>query len=261
MEQYEQIIGIVALTMGASWASGINLYAAIAMLGFSGSTGSLDLPPDLEVLTNPLVIGSASVMYVVEFFADKVPGFDTAWDTLHTFIRIPAGAMLAAGAVGDVGPSFEIAAAILGGGMATATHVTKASSRAVINTSPEPFSNWAASISEDVIVFGGLWTALNHPLVFVGFMVLFILFMVWVLPKTWRTIKRFFSWLGSLFGEEKNLPAANKAKVDLLPGDGTMSDDRMDRLERLKILLDAGTLTEDEFQQEKKMLLSAPDSP
>ncbi len=259
MEQYEHIVGIIALTMGASWASGINLYAAIAMLGFSGASGSLDLPPDLQVLTNPLVIGAACVMYVVEFFADKVPGVDTAWDTAHTFVRIPAGAMLAAGAVGEVGPALEISAAILGGGMATATHVTKAGSRAVINTSPEPFSNWAVSVSEDLVVIGGLWTALNHPWLFIAFMVLFIMFMIWILPKTWRVIKRFFGWLGSLFGGDGNAASGSQATTKNPQNDGAISDDRMERLEKLQKLLDSGTLTKEEFQREKKLLLSAPE--
>ncbi len=206
MEQYEHIVSILALTMGASWACGLNLYATMAVLGFSGSTGSLELPPDLQILQNPLVIGAALVMYTVEFFADKVPGVDTGWDTIHTFIRIPAGAMVAAGAVGGTVPALELAAAILGGGLATASHATKAGGRAIINTSPEPVSNWAASITEDLAVLGGLWTALNHPWIFLGLMVLFILFMVWLLPRIWQTIKRFFRWLGGVFGNRERTP-------------------------------------------------------
>ena len=102
MEGYDALVGTLALTMGASWASGINLYAAMLVLGVSGMSGGLDLPPDLEILANPLVVGAAGLMYGVEFFADKVPGVDSLWDGLSTFVRIPAGAMLAAGAVGDV---------------------------------------------------------------------------------------------------------------------------------------------------------------
>lgn len=190
----------IALTMGVAWASGINLYAAIAMLGWMGMTGNIDLPPDLEVLQNPLVIGAAGFMYCVEFFADKVPGVDTGWDAIHSFIRIPAGAMLAAGAVGDVSQGVEIAAMILGGGMAAGSHITKAGSRVLINTSPEPFSNWAASIGEDVMVIGGLWTALNHPVIFLILLALFILLMIWLLPKLWRGIKSVFRMIGRLFG-------------------------------------------------------------
>jgi len=200
MEQLDQIAAILALTMGAAWASGLNLYAAIFMLGMMGITGNMDLPPSLEVLQNPLVLFAAGTMYIVEFFADKIPGVDTAWDVMHTFVRIPAGAMLAAGAVGNVDPAVAVAAGILGGGLTAATHATKAGTRAIVNTSPEPFSNWALSISEDVAVFAGLWTALNHPTLFVVAMFVFIILLIWLLPKLWRGIKLVFAkvrgWLG-----------------------------------------------------------------
>ena len=199
MDNLDLIAQTLALTMGASWASGINLYAAMAMLGFSAATGNFILPPGLEVLANPLVIGAASLMYVVEFFADKVPGVDTTWDGLHTFIRIPAGAMLAAGAVGEVNVAMDVAAALLGGGLATATHVTKAGSRAVINTSPEPFSNWAASVGEDFVVIGGLWAAMHHPWLFLVLLVLSLLFIAWLLPKIGAAIKDIFRFVGRLF--------------------------------------------------------------
>jgi len=200
MEQLDQITAVLALTMGAAWASGLNLYAAIFMLGFMGVTGNMELPAGLEVLQNPLVLFAAGAMYVVEFFADKIPGVDTGWDAIHTFIRIPAGAMLAAGAVGNVDPAVAIAAGILGGGLTAATHATKAGTRALVNTSPEPFSNWGLSISEDVAVFTGLWAALNHPTLFVGLMIVFIIILIWFLPKLWRGIKLLFTkirdWLG-----------------------------------------------------------------
>ena len=189
MEAYESIIATLALTMGASWASGINLYAVLLMLGLGGATGHVDLPPDLQVLENPLVIAAAGLMYCVEFFADKIPGVDSGWDTIHTFIRIPAGAMLAAGAVGDVAPVMELAAAIVGGGLATTSHATKAGSRLLINTSPEPVTNWGASIFEDVLVIGGLWTALNHPVLFIVLLLIFIALAIWMLPKIWRLLK------------------------------------------------------------------------
>jgi hypothetical protein len=196
----------LALAMGAGWASGINLYAAILVLGFLGATGRMDLPQGLEVLSDPLVMFAAGVMYVVEFFADKVPGVDTAWDTLHTFIRIPAGALLAAHAVGDVGAGTELAAALLGGGMAAASHAAKAGTRVLINTSPEPFTNWTASVVEDLGVVGGLVTAVNHPLVFLGLLALFLLLLVWLLPKLWRGIKRVFGAIGRLFGAGRAQP-------------------------------------------------------
>ncbi len=158
------------------------------------------MPPDLAILANPLVIGAAGLMYAVEFFADKIPGVDTLWDTLHTFIRIPAGAVLAAGAVGELGMGAELAAALVGGTLAASTHATKAGTRAVINTSPEPFSNWTLSIGEDIAVFAGLWAALKHPWVFIIALVLFIALMVWLLPKIWRGVRRVFRWL---FGSDK----------------------------------------------------------
>jgi hypothetical protein len=192
----------IALSMGIAWASGINLYAAIAMLGLLGASGNIDLPPDLLILQNPLVIAAAGFMYAVEFCADKVPGVDTGWDGIHTFIRIPAGAVLAAGAVGDVGAGAELAALIVGGTLAGATHATKAGSRALINTSPEPVSNWTASIAEDIAVIGGLWVALHHPWVFIGLLVAFILLMIWLLPKIWRGIKAVARAIGRLFGRQ-----------------------------------------------------------
>lgn len=129
MEQYNDLIQTIALAMGASWASGINLYATLLVLGIGATQGAIVLPPTLEVLSNPMVIGAAGLMYMVEFIADKTPGVDSGWDAIHTFVRIPAGALLAAGAVGEVAPAMAMAAAILGGGMAASTHATKAGSR------------------------------------------------------------------------------------------------------------------------------------
>lgn len=192
----EDISQTLALTLGAGWASGINLYAAVLVLGLLGLTGRLDLPQGLEVLSDPLVIFVAGIMYLTEFFADKTPGLDTAWDGVHTFIRIPAGALLAAGAMGDIGPGAEIAAALAGGGLAAATHAVKAGSRVLINTSPEPFTNWAASLAEDVAVVAGLLTAINHPLVFLALLIIFLLMLIWVLPKLWHGIKRVFGAIG-----------------------------------------------------------------
>ena len=186
------IISLIALTLGASWASGINLYAAILTLGILGATGSVNLPIGLEVLSHPLVIAAAGVMYAIEFFVDKIPGVDSGWDSLQTFIRIPAGIALAVGATGEMAMPIQVAAGIIGGGLATASHATKSGSRLVINSSPEPFSNWTASIMEDVAVIGGLWTAINYPVAFIIFLILFIIFMIWLLPKIWRGIKKIF---------------------------------------------------------------------
>jgi len=194
------VVETIALAMGIGWASGINLYAAICMLGILGSTGHLALPPDLLILQDPLVIAAAGFMYVVEFFADKVPGVDTGWDVIHTFIRIPAGAVLAAGAVGDLAPGAELAAAIAGGTLAAGAHATKAGTRAIINTSPEPVTNWTASIVEDVAVIGGLWVALQNPWLFLVGLVIFFAFAVWLLPKIWRGIKRVFGFVRRKLG-------------------------------------------------------------
>jgi hypothetical protein len=204
MEQLNEIASIIALTMGAAWAAGINLYAAILVLGILGNTGNINLPPDLHILMDPLVLGAAGIMYAIEFFADKVPGVDSGWDALHTFIRIPAGALMAAGAVGDINPAVAVAAAILGGGIAAGTHAAKAGTRVIINASPEPFSNIAASLAEDIAVIFGLWAALQHPWFFIVLIVVFLFFLVWVLPKIWKAIKTVFSRIARFFRSEKN---------------------------------------------------------
>jgi len=205
-------VHIIALTMGVAWASGINLYATVFMLGFLGANGYIDLPPNLLVVTDPLVIIAAGLMYCIEFFADKTPGVDTAWDTLHTFIRIPLGAVLAMGAVGHVDPAVELAAFLVGGSLAAGTHATKAGMRVLINTSPEPVSNWVASFSEDILVITGLWAALNHPWVFLAGLILFILLMIWLLPKILIGIKRMYGFIKSLFGGKAI------SKIDENPG-------------------------------------------
>ncbi|MBX3688001.1 DUF4126 domain-containing protein [Dokdonella sp.] len=180
----------LALTGALAWASGIRLYATLLIVGLLGHFGYLDLPPALEVLQHPWVLTAAAVMTVGEFVADKVPAFDSFWDALHTFIRIPAGAFLAWGAMGDATPAAQVAAAILGGLITGGTHLAKGGTRALLNTSPEPFSNWTASASEDGIVLAGLWLALAHPLVFLICLLLFLLLLAWALPKLWRFIAR-----------------------------------------------------------------------
>jgi hypothetical protein len=213
--EYQDIISTFALTLGVAWASGINLYAAILMLGLLGNTGNMTLPPDLQILADPMVIGAAGFMYCVEFFADKIPGVDTGWDAIHTFIRIPAGALLAAGAVGDINPVIQLTAAILGGGLAAGVHATKTGSRVLINTSPEPFSNWAASLAEDVAVFAGLWAAVNHPVLLIVLMIIFIALMIWLLPKLWRGIKQVFRTIARWFGGKKDEPPTTNISVQV----------------------------------------------
>lgn len=195
-----EVVSIIAATMGVAWASGINLYAAMVMLGWMGSSGQIDLPPGLEILENPGVMLAAAAMYCVEFVADKVPGVDTGWDALHSFIRIPAGAMLAAGAISPLGPEAEMMGLILGGTLTAGSHFTKAGSRVMINTSPEPFSNWTASIGEDLLVIGGLWTALNHPVLFIILLVAFVALVIWLAPKIWRGVKRVGAKIRGWFG-------------------------------------------------------------
>lgn len=210
MDALDQISTTLALSMGLAWASGINLYATLFTLGYLANTGNIDLPPDLQIVATPMVMAAAGLMYCVEFFADKTPGVDTGWDAIHTFIRIPAGAMLAAGAIGDLNPAVELAAAIMGGGLAAGSHATKAGSRVLINTSPEPFSNWAASISEDVVVITGVWVCINHPILFLIALGLFILLMIWLLPKIWVGIKRVFGFIINLFRTDN--PAADQSQ-------------------------------------------------
>jgi len=207
MGEYQTLIHTIALTMGVAWASGINLYAVIAVLGLAGNAGYVQLPDTLAIVEDPLVIIAAGFMYCVEFFADKIPGVDSAWDALHTFIRIPAGAMLAAGAVGDVTPALAVAAGIIGGSVTAATHATKAGTRMLINTSPEPFTNWFASITEDVAVFAGLWAAMTHPVIFLILLSLFLLALCWLLPRLWRGLKAVFRKIGALFGRRPENPS------------------------------------------------------
>lgn len=202
MESFDQIVKTIALSMGAAWASGINLYATVFVLGILGATDNIVLPQNLEILSDPVVLWASGFMYCAEFFADKTPGVDSGWDAIHTFIRIPAGVMIAAGAVGDVNPALALAAGILGGGLATGTHLTKSGSRLLINASPEPFSNWTASVLEDLAVIGGILAALHNPVLFLALLVGFICLIVWLLPKIWRGIKMLFAKIKRFFNKD-----------------------------------------------------------
>lgn len=188
-------IEALSLAMGTAWTSGINLYATVAALGIAGRSEMIHLPPELQVLTHPAVIAIACVMYVIEFFADKVPYVDSGWDVLHTFIRVPAGAILAAKSLGDMNPALELAALLAGGTVALAAHGTKATVRLAINTSPEPFSNWAASFAEDVTVLGSIWMVFNHPILMLILVVSFMALVVWLVPRLFRLAKRGFQAL------------------------------------------------------------------
>ena len=180
----------LALAGGLAWASGIRLYVTILVVGLLGRYGYLHLPEPLLVLQHTWVLAAAGVMTAGEFLADKVPAFDSIWDALHTFIRIPAGAFLAWGAMGDATPAAQMAVAIVGGMITSGTHLAKSGSRAAINTSPEPFTNWTASASEDGLVLGGLWLAIAHPLAFLVALVLFLGLVAWLLPKLFRFAAR-----------------------------------------------------------------------
>ena len=178
-----------ALASMLAWASGLRLYLAVFCVGMAGHFGYVELPDGLRILQHPWVIGAAGVMLAMEFLVDKIPGLDSVWDAIHTFVRIPAGAFLAAGATGDTLNALTIAAGLLGGTITAGTHFTKAGSRAIINTSPEPITNWGASFTEDAMVLGSVWLVFAHPVVFLVLLALFIVLMIWLLPKVVRGIR------------------------------------------------------------------------
>ena len=190
-------ISSIALASGLSWASGLRLYATVFIVGLLAKFGYVPLPAGLSILTNPVVIGVAGILCVIEFLADKFPYIDSLWDSVHTFIRIPAGALLAMGAINSADPMIATVVALLGGSLAGATHFTKAGSRALINTSPEPASNIAASFGEEGLWLTGGWLALTHPSVFIGCLLAFVLVMIWFIPKLWQGIKLVFSRLNA----------------------------------------------------------------
>jgi hypothetical protein len=195
---------LIALAAVLGFASGIRLYAVLLIVGLVGYAGWVELPRGLQVLAHPWVLGAAGFMFVVEFFADKVPAVDSLWDALHTFIRIPAGAALAAGVFGFGGgdPVWTTMAAILGGSLAATSHLTKTGARAAVNTSPEPFSNVIVSAAEDVFVGGLLALVLAYPLVAFGIVLVLVIAALWVLPRLFRAVGRV---LRRLFGSQ---PAA-----------------------------------------------------
>ena len=196
------VIEILGLGLGAAWTSGINLYATVAALGLLQHYGWARLPGGLDVLDNWWIIGIAIALYVVEFVADKVPYVDTVWDTVHTFIRVPAGAILALSATTDLNPAVQTVALLLGGGLALSTHGTKATARAAANTSPEPFTNWALSIFEDVFAIGAIVLAVLHPAVILVVILIFLLVLAWLLPKVLRRLRRMAAGIRALFRGE-----------------------------------------------------------
>jgi hypothetical protein len=179
----------LALAGGLSWASGFRLYATVFVAGLLGRLGVVHLPEGLSLLTDTWVLVTAGVMGLGEFLADKIPAFDSVWDAINTFIRVPAGALLAWGVFRDAGPGAQFAAGLLGGALASGTHLAKTGERALINTSPEPFSNWGASIGEDISWLGGLYLMWQHPAAFLVLLGLFVLFLLWFVPKIVRGIR------------------------------------------------------------------------
>ena len=170
--------------------------------GFSAEV--VALPAAFDILGNPWVLTASGIMVVAEFLADKVPGFDSIWDGVHTFIRIPAGAVLAGAAAGPADPVLVAVAVILGGAIASGAHIAKAGTRALINTSPEPFSNWIASVGEDVAVVAGVWASINHPVFFLIALVLFVILMIWLLPRIWVGVKKVFRLILGWFRKEES---------------------------------------------------------
>ena len=203
-----QLTAALAAALGVSWASGMNLYAAVAVLGFMHHFGGVELPGDLAVTAHPAVLILATVMYLIEFVADKVPYVDTVWDVVHTFIRVPAGAALAAASFADYGPVAETIFVLLGGGLALSSHSSKAATRVAVNMSPEPVSNSLVSLGEDGLVFGLVALAIFHPVLAILAMMGIIALTIYLLPKIIRLllvafgkIKRFLTGSGPVTGE------------------------------------------------------------
>ena len=192
---------LVALAAALGWASGLRLYAVLFIVGAAGYLGLVDLPGGLKVLMHPFVLAASGFMCFVEFFADKVPGVDSLWDIVHTFIRVPAGAALAAGVFGDSSSATLLAAAIVGGTLAAGSHVAKTGSRAIINTSPEPFSNWTASFGEELAVGTLLWLAFAHPAIALAVLAALVALTIWLIPKVWRMLRGIRTRVSGWFGQ------------------------------------------------------------
>ena len=180
---------LLALSAAIGWASGIRLYLVVLLTGLAGYLGWVPLPGGLQLLAHPAVLAASGFMVFIEFFADKIPGLDSLWDMVHTVIRIPAGAALAASVFGADHALMGVVAALLGGGFAATAHAAKATTRAAINTSPEPFSNVGASLVEDTMVPAGLWLAVAHPLAFLALVVVVRVLSGWLIRKSWRFLR------------------------------------------------------------------------
>jgi hypothetical protein len=196
-------ISTLAVSMGASWVSGINLYATVATLGLLSRFAHLKLPGNLDVVTNWWVIGVALCLFVIEFIADKIQLVDSVWDIIHTFIRIPAGAVLAATAFGDFDRSVQVIALLLGGGLALSSHGTKAAARALINTSPEPVSNIVVSLSEDLLAVVTVVAAVFLPVVVFLIIAAGLIFSFWLLPRVIRFFRKVYQSIRGFFSRAR----------------------------------------------------------
>ena len=194
------LIQTLGLGLGAAWTSGIRLYVTVAVLGLLAHYHWARLPGSLQVLDNWLVIGVALCLVVVELVADKIPYVDSVWDAVHTFIRVPAGAIIAASAVADFHPTVQVLALLLGGGLALSSHGTKATLRAGVNASPEPVTNWTLSFVEDIFAVGAAVLAVLYPLVILAGIGIFLVVLIWLLPKVVRRLRRMLRAARAFFG-------------------------------------------------------------
>jgi len=190
---------LLALAAALGWASGLRLYAVLFMAGLSGTLGWVVLPNSLQLLQHPLMLMASGIMVFVEFFADKIPGLDSLWDLLHSVLRIPGGALLAAGVFGVDNGTMAAVAGVLGGTLAASSFATKATTRAAVNTSPEPFSNIGVSLVEDGLVIGALWLAVQHPLLFGIALIVTLFLMAWLLIVLLAFLKAVFRRIGAWF--------------------------------------------------------------
>lgn len=190
---------LIALAGALGWASGIRLYLVVLLTGLAGFMGWVNLPQGLHLLANPVVLGASGFMVFIEFFADKIPGLDSLWDVVHSVIRIPAGAALAASVFSADSGAMALVAALLGGTLAATSFAAKATTRAAINTSPEPFTNVGASLLEDGLVPLGLWAAVAHPFIFVAVLAVVLVLSVWLIRICWRFLRQLFTRVARIF--------------------------------------------------------------
>ena len=201
---------LIALAGALGWASGIRLYLVVLLTGLAGFMGWVSLPQGLHLLSNPVVLGASGFMVFIEFFADKIPGLDSLWDVVHSVIRIPAGAALAASVFGADSGAMSLVAALLGGTLAATSFAAKATTRAAINTSPEPFSNVGASLLEDGLVPLGLWAAVAHPFIFLAVLTLVLVLSIWLIRICWRFLRLLFNRVTRIFSGKPD-PGASAA--------------------------------------------------